>query len=86
MREVSVRAAEVRETFKQETVKRELAFLIEGRDAPILVYVIEADDVEQMRRAVRENPFPIDLEHREIMSAVVEGPADVETLLDIAAA
>jgi hypothetical protein len=85
MCEVNERAAEVRETFVQETVERELAYLIEGRDGPILVYVIEARDLATMQRTVRENPFPIDVEHREIMSTVVEGAAEVETLLDISA-
>lgn len=85
MREVTARAGEVRETFVQETVVRELAYLIEGRDGPIVAYVIEAHDLATMQRTVRENPFPIDLEHREVMSAVVDGPADVETLLDISA-
>lgn len=86
MKEVNARAAEVRETFVQETVERELAYLIEGKDGPIVVYVIEASDLATMQRTVRENPFPIDIEHREVMSAVVEGPADVETLMDISAA
>jgi hypothetical protein len=84
MREVNRRADEARETFAQETVEREMVFLIDGRDGPILVYVIEARDLEQMRRAVQERPFPIDIEHREVTSTVIEGPADVETLLDLA--
>lgn len=83
MREVNDRLVEVRETFVQETVEREMAFLLEGRDGPVLVYVIEAEDMEQCQRVVRERPFPIDLEHREVMMSVLEGPAQVETLLDV---
>jgi hypothetical protein len=85
MAEVNRRADEVRQTFVQETVEREMAFLLDGRDGPIVVYVIEARDLDTMQRTVRENPFPIDLEHRDVMMRVIEGPASVETLMDIAA-
>jgi hypothetical protein len=61
----------------------ELAYLIQGSDGPILVYIIEAEDLEQAARAVRENPLPIDLEHRQRMTEVLGDPASAESLLDM---
>jgi hypothetical protein len=83
MAELAQREDEVRATFRQETVRHELAYLIQGPDGPLLVYLIEADDLEQAARAVRDNPLPIDLEHRQVMAEVLGGPVPAECLLDM---
>lgn len=80
MSELNRRGDEVRETFRQETVRHERAWLLRGADAPILVYAIEAEDLELGHRVVRESPLPIDIEHRRVMAEVLEGPADAEPL------
>lgn len=82
MDELTKRRAEVLATFAQETVRHEAAWLLETTGGPILVYAIEAEDLEQAQRAVEENPFPIDLEHRAVMGVVLEGAIEVEQLLD----
>ena len=84
MAELSQRTEEVRETFRQETVRHEVAHLIDGADGPVLVYIVEADDLDQAARAFEENPYPIDLEHRRVMSEVLGEPVEAERLLDIA--
>jgi hypothetical protein len=84
MNELSQRADEVRETFRQETVRHELAYLIEGREDPILVYVIEAEDLDRAALAVEERPLPIDLEHRRVMAEVLADPVAAEPLFDMA--
>ena len=83
MAELAQRHEEVQQTFRQETVRHELAYLIQGSDGPILVYIIEAEDLEQAARAVRENPLPIDLEHRQVMTEVLGDPVSAESLLDM---
>ena len=82
MEELSRRHDEVLETFAQETVQQEAAWLMETAEGTILVYAIEADDLDQARRAFEEKPLPIDLEHRAVMDEVIEVPIELEQLLD----
>jgi hypothetical protein len=82
MAELSRRPGEVRETFRQETVRHERAWLLRGADGPILVYAVEAEDPELGHRVARGSTLPIDVEHRRVMSRVIEGPADVEPLYE----
>lgn len=39
---------------------QEQAFLIEGTDGPIVVYVMEVEDVERSKQAVVMSKHPID--------------------------
>jgi len=82
MAELNRRGDEVRETFRQETVRHEQAWLLPGGDGPILVYAIEAEDPELGHRVARASDLPIDVEHRRLMGEVLAGPARVELLYD----
>jgi hypothetical protein len=82
MEELHRRRDEVLETFAQETVRHEAAWLMETVEGTILVYAIEAEDLDQAQRAVEENPLPIDLEHRAVMDEIIEVPIELEQLLD----
>ena len=82
--EVMERQDEVRETFVKETVRHEQAFIVEGREGPILIYAIEAEDHEVGGRAYRASTLPIDLEHRAIMDEVLGEGLSVEPLYDCA--
>jgi hypothetical protein len=84
MREAEGRADEVRETFRQETVRHEVAYLLQGHDGPVLVYAMEAEDPERSEEAFRSSTLPIDLQHREILGAVLAGQAQVEKLYEVA--
>ncbi len=83
MAELLQREAEVQETFRQETVRHELAYLLEGRVGPVLVYIIEAEDLEQPARAVQERPLPIEVDHRRVMTEALAEPVTAECLLDM---
>jgi hypothetical protein len=83
MAELAERAPEVRETFRQETVRHELAYLVEGSERPILVYIIEAEDLDWASRAVEEHPLPIDLEHRQVMTQVLGAAVPAECLFSM---
>jgi hypothetical protein len=52
MDELARRHDEVVVTFAQETVRHEAAWLLETSAGPILVYAIEADDLDEAQRAV----------------------------------
>jgi Family of unknown function (DUF6176) len=82
MGELMRRRDEVRETFKQETVRQEVAYLLPGREGPILVYAVEAEDTEHAGRVARASTLPIDIEHRHVMGEVLQGAADAELLYE----
>ena len=83
MAELAQREEEVRETFRQETVRHEVAYLVESGDGPLLVYAIEAADLAEAARAVETHPLPIDHEHRQVMREVFDGAVPAECLLDM---
>jgi hypothetical protein len=83
LHELERRAAEVRETFAQETVRHEIACLIEAREGPVLIYAMEAEDFERAAAAYQGSVLPIDREHRDVMTDVLlPGSASVEQLYE----
>jgi hypothetical protein len=76
------RMDEVRATFKQEGVHHEIAWLMQGRDGPVMVYAVEVDDPEASRRALEASTLPIDYEYRQLMEEVTAGPAATEKLYE----
>jgi hypothetical protein len=82
MAELNRRQAEVRETFLNETVRHEVAYLVRGEQGSILVYAIEAEDPDRGHRAAATSKLPIDVQHREVMAPVLEGPAEAELLYE----
>jgi Family of unknown function (DUF6176) len=85
MHELTQRRDEVLETFGGEGTQHECAYLLQGASGPILVYAVQVDDPEQASRAFAASQLPIDLQHRQVMAEVREGPAEVELLFDIRA-
>jgi Family of unknown function (DUF6176) len=82
--ELMRRQGEVRETFKQESVRCEQAFLLPTADGIALVYVVEAEDLEQASEAYKNSTLPIDMEHRQVMKQVLGDSVPVELLYDCA--
>lgn len=83
MAEAQRRDDEVRETFRQETVRHEQAYLIDNAGDHILVYVMELEDPEAARQAFQESALKIDHEHRAVMAEVVEENVEPELLYDV---
>jgi Family of unknown function (DUF6176) len=83
--ELTQRRDEVLETFRAESTRHECAYLLQGASGLILVYVQQVDDPERARRAFAASQLPIDLEHKQVMAEVREGPAEAELLFDISA-
>ena len=82
--ELMRRKDEVRETFIQETVRHEQAYLVHTSDGPILVYAIEAEDHEKGRQAFQNSTLPIDVQHKSVMQEVLADKPRVELLYDCA--
>lgn len=83
MAEAQSRDDEVRETFRQETVRHEQAYLIETSGEYVLVYVMELEDPEAADRAFEDSVLKIDHEHRAVMAEVVEQKLEPELLYDV---
>jgi len=81
--ELNVRADEVRETFKGETVRAEQAFIVNGESGPILVYIMEAEDFERGAKAYAESTHKIDAEHRSVMKECLSEPMPLAPLYDV---
>jgi hypothetical protein len=80
--ELMRRKDEVRETFKQETVRHEQGYLLNTADGTVLIYVIEAEDLEQASRVYKNSTLPIDFEHRQIMEQALGDAIHVELLYE----
>ena len=85
LRELDSRGEEVRETFEQETVRQEQAYLIDGARGLLLVYVSVAEDHERARSAFEASTLPIDAEHAAVMEAVIARRLDVAPIFDCSA-
>lgn len=83
MEEVQTRRDEVIETFRQETVTHEVAYLLAGPKSPVLVYVMEVEDPDTGREAFRKSTLPIDREHKQVMDEVLGDKAEAELIHDI---
>jgi hypothetical protein len=83
LKELGSRADEVRETFRDETVRAEQAYIIPGESGPLLIYVIEAEDPEQGAKAYAASRHKIDAEHKAVMRECLAEPLQLEPLYDL---
>jgi hypothetical protein len=79
------RRIEALATLAEEGCSHEQAFLIEGKDGPVVIYVMEVDDVERSREGAASSQHQIDADHKRVMQAAVGGPVPAELLLDLGA-
>lgn len=68
---------------KDEGCSHEQAVLIEGKDGPLIVYVMEVEDVDRSKRAAVESKHPIDVQHQRVMRTAVGEAVPSEVLLDL---
>jgi hypothetical protein len=83
--ELNERADEVRATFRDETVRAEQAFVVDGPNGPMLVYAMEAADFERGAAAFANSRHPIDAEHRAVMRECLGPALDVRPVYDVSA-
>jgi hypothetical protein len=81
--ELMRRQEEVRETFRNEAVRHEQAWLLETSGGPWLVYAVEVEDPERARLAFETSTLAIDHQHRQVMDEVTLGTAEIEKLYDL---
>ncbi len=66
-----------------EGCRHEQAYLIDGADGPVLVYVMEVAEIEQSERAAEASEHPIDADHRRVMAVALGDRVPAELLLDL---
>jgi uncharacterized protein DUF6176 len=82
LHELQERKEEVLETFRQETVRHEVAYLMESKDGPVLIYAMEAEDFHRASEAFKSSSLPIDAEHKKVMAEVLGDSTVVEKLYE----
>ncbi len=80
--ELNRRQEEVRETFAQESVRHEQAYLIPSSDGAILIYAMEAEDHKRGRQAFQDSTLPIDVDHKRAMGIALGDKVDAELLYE----
>lgn len=83
--ELSARKDEVRRSLTQEGTRQEQLYLLPAADGPVLVYVMEAEDVKRAYAAYGASSLPIDEEHRAVLAEVLAEPLQIEPLYDCSA-
>jgi hypothetical protein len=82
MAELNRRSTEVRETFAQEGVRHEQAYLLKTADGLVLIYAMEAADHARASSVFQNSTLPIDREHKRIMAQVLAEAAHAELLYE----
>ena len=82
MAELESRQEEVRASFEREGMRHEKAYLLSTSDGPILIYAMEADDVEAAQSRYVSSPLPIDAEHQRVLLEVSEATITPELLFE----
>ena len=82
--ELMRRQDEVRETFRQESVRHEQGILFSTPEGTALIYAIEAEDFGQLSEAYENSTLPIDSEHKKVMGQVLGDPVPLELLYECA--
>lgn len=71
-------------TLIAEGVDHETAAILRTGDGVFLIYAMETDDPDRARAVGAASEAEIDKKHHEIMSAAIDGRADVTSVLSIA--
>jgi hypothetical protein len=84
LEELNSREDEVRETFIDETVRAEQAYIVPAGDEYVLVYAMEAEDFARGAKAYTESTHRIDAEHRAVMKECLEESLKLNAIYDVA--
>jgi hypothetical protein len=77
------RREEALATMMDEGCRHEQAYLIDGAEGPVIVYVMEVAEIEQSERAAEASVHPIDADHKRMMALALGDQVPAELLLDL---
>jgi Family of unknown function (DUF6176) len=72
-------------TLVDEGCRSERAYLIDGARGPVLVYVMDVEDVAQSEIAASRSSHPIDADHKAVLTETLGDHVPAELLLDLVA-
>ena len=84
--QLMTRKDEVRETFLQEGMHQEKAYILPTADGPVLVYVMDAEDFNRVNTAYESSTLSIDAEHRAMLAECLGDPIRLAPLYDCSVA
>lgn len=77
------RRAEALATLADEGCRHEQAYLISDSDGPMLLYVMEVEDIERSQLDAGSSLHLIDADHERVMGRAIGDPVEAELLLDL---
>ena len=83
--ELATRQDEARQSMAHEGTRHEQLYVLPGADGAVLVYVMEADDVQKALAAYGASQLPIDGAHRAVLAQVLEAPPEIGPLYECSA-
>lgn len=83
--ELATRQDEARQSLAQEGTRHEQLYVLPGAEGAVLVYVMEAEDVQRAYSAYGASQLPIDLEHQAVLVQVLEAPLVIAPLYECSA-
>jgi hypothetical protein len=70
-------------TLAHEGCRHEQAYLLSDSEGPLLLYVMEVEDVERSSEVVGTSSHPIDADHLRVMTQAVGDSVETELVLDL---
>ena len=80
LEELSSRHEEVQQSLAQEGTRQEQMYILPTSEGPVLVYVMEAEDVQRAYSAYGASTLKIDEENRQVLAEVLAEPLQLEPL------
>ena len=80
LEELSSRQEEVQQSLAQEGTRQEQMYILPTSEGPVLVYVMEAEDVQRAYSAYGASTLQIDEENRQVLAEVLAEPLHLEPL------
>jgi hypothetical protein len=77
------RRIEALATLSGEGCRHEQAFLFSDSEGPMLLYVMEVENVEHSRQAAESSQHPIDEDHRLVMNRALADTVEAKLVLDL---
>jgi Family of unknown function (DUF6176) len=78
------RRQEALATLFDEGCRHEQAYLIDGADGPVVVHIMEVEDVERSKVVGARSSHSIDEDHKVVLSQTLGDQVPAELLLDLA--
>ena len=77
------RRGEALATLTDESCTHEQAYLIEGKEGPVLVQIMEVGNGDQSKTAAAKSTHAIDADHKRVLQMALGGAVPSELLLDL---